>query len=91
MMLRYSLKAEREAVAVEAAVAAVLDAGWRTGDIAGDASSDRVVGTKKMGDLVVQALEQYERFVTGLFARQALAGQYQGTGRYPDTGRSCPA
>lgn len=58
MMLRYSLKAEREAAAVEAAVAAVLDAGWRTGDIAGDAHADRIVGTKKMGDLVVQALEQ---------------------------------
>ncbi|HHU36322.1 MAG TPA: 3-isopropylmalate dehydrogenase [Treponema sp.] len=60
MMLRYSLNCEREAAAIEAAVYSVLDAGWRTGDIAGDALSDKIVGTRKMGDLVVEALEALE-------------------------------
>ena len=35
MLLRYSFKLETEAKAIENAVNAVLDAGWRTGDIAG--------------------------------------------------------
>lgn len=56
MMLRYSLNCESEAAAIEAAVFSVLDAGWRTGDIAGDAPSDKIVGTRTMGDLVVEAL-----------------------------------
>ena len=39
------------------AVTEVLDAGWRTGDIK-DAETpvDKVVGTAKMGDLVVEHL-----------------------------------
>ncbi|MCR5291085.1 MAG: 3-isopropylmalate dehydrogenase [Treponema sp.] len=61
MLLRYDFKLENEAKAIEAAVDAVLDAGWRTGDIAGadrDAlqASGKLVGTKKMGQLVVEAL-----------------------------------
>ena len=36
MMLRYSLGLEKEADCIEAAVDKVLDAGWRTADIAGD-------------------------------------------------------
>lgn len=63
MLLRYSFGLEREAVCVEKAVEAVLDAGWRTGDIAGSAADraalgDRLVGTKKMGDLVVDAISR---------------------------------
>jgi len=61
MLLRYDFKLETEARAVEAAVDKVLDAGWRTGDIAGDTAeelkkSGKLVGTKKMGQLVVEAL-----------------------------------
>lgn len=61
MLLRYSLNLENEARAIEQAVEKVLDAGWRTGDIAGNekdraALGSQLIGTKKMGDLVVEAL-----------------------------------
>lgn len=61
MMLRYSFSLEKEAAVIEKAVETVLDAGWRTGDIAGGAAeraklADKLVGTKKMGDLVVEAI-----------------------------------
>ena len=54
MMLRYSLNQENLADKIEAAVNRVLDQGYRTQDIAGDGNS--VVGTREMGDLVVEAL-----------------------------------
>ncbi len=60
MMFRYSLDAPAAADAIEAAVNAVLDAGYRTGDIA-RASADvevRLVGTREMGDQVHKALEE---------------------------------
>ncbi len=54
MLLRHSLGLEAEAQAVEAAVAAVLDAGHRTADLAtGDGPP---VTTREMGDLVTEAL-----------------------------------
>lgn len=55
MMLRYSFDMGEAADAVHAAVEAVLDEGWRTGDIA-DASTptDHVLGTVAMGDKVVE-------------------------------------
>lgn len=61
MLLRYSFGMETEAKAVEQAVNAVLDAGWRTSDIAGSKRSEvqaagKLVGTKRMGALVVEAL-----------------------------------
>jgi 3-isopropylmalate dehydrogenase len=60
MMLRYDFKMEEEALAVEKAVNAVLDEGWRTSDIAGDIESvkaqGKLVGTKEMGSLVVQKI-----------------------------------
>jgi 3-isopropylmalate dehydrogenase len=55
MLLRYSFGLEREAAAIERAVNAVLDAGFRTRDIA--APGEKPVGTKAMGDAVVKALE----------------------------------
>lgn len=55
LLLRYSLEMEMEAQAVEDAVAAVLDAGYRTRDIA--TSGQPWVTTCQMGDLVVQALD----------------------------------
>ena len=51
-MLRYSLGLEEEAAAVERAVEAVLDAGYRTPDIAREGT--KTVATSKMGDLVAE-------------------------------------
>ncbi len=59
MMLRTSLGLEAEAAAVEQAVASVLDAGYRTGDILDKTATDKtykLVGCKAMSDLVVAAL-----------------------------------
>ncbi len=57
MMLRYSFNAQEAADDVRRAVTAVLDAGWRTGDIADGATpKEKVVGTSRMGDLVVDHL-----------------------------------
>jgi 3-isopropylmalate dehydrogenase len=58
MMLRYSFSLEKEALAVEQAVNAVLDAGFRTKDIAAlDAAPEKILGTKAMGAAVLKALE----------------------------------
>ena len=54
MMLRYSLKLSSEAGAVERAVEAVLDEGYRTYDIMGDGKTR--VGTREMGDLVAKKI-----------------------------------
>ncbi len=54
MLLRTSLGLSREAEAVETAVNAVLAAGHRTPDLAGPGQPP--VGTKEMGDLVVENL-----------------------------------
>jgi 3-isopropylmalate dehydrogenase len=59
LMLRYSFGLEREALAIEAAVAAVLDGGLRTADIAGrggHAGTEKIVGTREMGTAVLKAL-----------------------------------
>ena len=41
----------------DSAITEVLDEGWRTGDIADETTpSDKIVGTTKMGDLVVAHL-----------------------------------
>ena len=63
MLLRYSFNMEDEAKAVENAVDKVLSDGWRTGDIAGSArdalkAEGKLVGTKKMGQLVVEYLNK---------------------------------
>jgi 3-isopropylmalate dehydrogenase len=55
MMLRHSFDMGDEADAVEAAVAAVLRAGWRCGDIMGEGGSP--VGCREMGRLVRAALK----------------------------------
>jgi 3-isopropylmalate dehydrogenase len=54
MMLRYTLNAPALADRIEKAVSKVLDAGLRTGDIYTDGM--KKVGTKEMGDAVVNAL-----------------------------------
>lgn len=57
MMLRYSFDMQDAADDIRRAVTAVLDAGWRTGDIAdADTLPDKIVGTVRMGDLVVENL-----------------------------------
>lgn len=62
MLLRYDFGMEQEAVCIEKAVEKVLNDGWRTGDIAGSARDEvkaqgKLVGTKKMGDLVIAAIK----------------------------------
>lgn len=54
MLLRYSLKLEDEAQAVEAAVQAALDSGARTADI-GDGNA-LALGTRAMTDRILEAL-----------------------------------
>lgn len=54
MMLRYSLNLDREADAVEAAVAQVLKEGYRTVDIMSEGCTK--VGTKTMGDLIAERI-----------------------------------
>jgi 3-isopropylmalate dehydrogenase len=54
MMLRWSLKLEAEATAIEKAVAAVLSAGLRTADIAAGGAA---LGTEAMTAAIVEALK----------------------------------
>jgi 3-isopropylmalate dehydrogenase len=54
MLLRHSLRLEEEAQAVENAVSAVIDAGYRTGDLA--TAGQPTVTTEEMGDLVIESL-----------------------------------
>ncbi|WP_223067866.1 3-isopropylmalate dehydrogenase [Paenibacillus caui] len=56
LMFRLTFGYEDAANAIEAAVAEVLDAGHRTGDIAVDKS--RAVGTDAMGDLIIAAMKK---------------------------------
>jgi hypothetical protein len=58
--MRWSLGREDVASAIEAAVTAALDAGWRTGDLADPADPDDglvVVGTTGLTTAVVDQLE----------------------------------
>ena len=60
MMLRFSFDMAKEADAIEAAVSAVLDAGYRTGDImpsdADEAATCEKVGCSRMGELILSYL-----------------------------------
>lgn len=57
MLLTCALDMGEQAAWIEAAVARVLDEGWRTRDIADAAiSADKILGTAAMGDKVVAAL-----------------------------------
>jgi 3-isopropylmalate dehydrogenase len=60
LLMRWSLGREDVASAIEAAVTAALDAGWRTGDLADPADPDDrlvVVGTTGFTTAVVDQLE----------------------------------
>ena len=54
MMFRYSFHLSEEAAAIEKAVDSVLNAGWRTADIA--APGEQAIGTVRMGELIRAAL-----------------------------------
>ena len=58
MLLRWSLGLNEEADAIESAVAAVLDAGHRTADLAG--AGEQAVSTAVMGDHVLAALPRQD-------------------------------
>jgi 3-isopropylmalate dehydrogenase len=55
MMLRYSFALETEARAIENAVLAILEQGYRTYDIMSEGRTK--VGTKEMGDLIAQRVK----------------------------------
>lgn len=55
MMLRYSFKLDKEADAIEKAVSSVLEAGYRTADIA--KNGEKIIGTKEMGKLICEAIQ----------------------------------
>ena len=52
MMLRYSLKQEAAAQAIEQAVSFVLEEGYATGDLHSDSNAKPVQNTAQMGDLI---------------------------------------
>ena len=56
MLLRYSGRLEREADDIEAAIRSVLEAGYRTADIAGG-QTGQLASTSEIGQLVIDALE----------------------------------
>ncbi len=56
MLLRHSAGLDEQAREVEVAITAVLDAGYRTKDIA--ASGEETVSTEKMGELIAEALKR---------------------------------
>ena len=57
MMLRYSFDMEEEAKVIEKAVETVLQAGYRTPDIAQkNAKDEKPVGTSQMGDAIANAI-----------------------------------
>jgi len=57
MMLRFSFDMPKEADCIENAVSAVLDAGYRTGDIR-DENTTKLVGCTEMGNLILQNLKK---------------------------------
>jgi 3-isopropylmalate dehydrogenase len=57
MLLEHSLDAPDAAREIRDAVAATLDAGHRTADLAGFGGSGAPVGCRRMGDLVLESLE----------------------------------
>ena len=59
MMLRYSFDMAAEADCIEAAVSAVLDGGYRTGDILPSSNHHcHLVGCREMGSLVIENLKK---------------------------------
>src|SRR6266581_3590844 len=57
MLLRHTAKRDDEAEDIEAAIRAVLDAGYRTRDIA-TSDSSRIISTTEMGQLLIEAVAE---------------------------------
>ena len=57
MMLRYSFDLQAEADKIEGAVDAVLNAGWRTADIAGD-SGITPLTCNQMTDKIIEEMRK---------------------------------
>lgn len=53
-LLRHSLGLTAEAEAIEQAVDALLNEGYRTGDLAADRTDVQVVGTQQVGDIIAE-------------------------------------
>ena len=57
MLLTYALDMPEQAAWIESAVAAALDEGWRTRDIAdGSTPADKIIGTAAMGDQIAHRI-----------------------------------
>ena len=56
MMLRYTFDLDKEADAIENAVSAYLDAGYRTADIMSEGG--KLVGCKQCGELIVKFIKK---------------------------------
>ncbi|NND92701.1 MAG: 3-isopropylmalate dehydrogenase [Granulosicoccus sp.] len=61
MMLRYTLREDAAADAIDAAVSSVLAAGCRCRDIATGHAGEHVIDTQEMGDAVLAALQAGEK------------------------------
>jgi len=59
MMLRYTFSLSKEADAIERAVSGVLDQGYRTKDIYSEGTT--LIGTKKMGFLIAESIENLDK------------------------------
>lgn len=57
LMLRYSFNLDKEAKAIEDAVAETLNAGIRTKDIAGTDTNVKIVNTSEMGDEIISRIK----------------------------------
>lgn len=57
MMLRYSFDMSKEADSIENAVSAILDSGYRTGDIMSDESGLTLVSCTEMGNLIADKVQ----------------------------------
>jgi 3-isopropylmalate dehydrogenase len=59
MLFEHTLKNKALAESIERAVTSVLEAGYRTGDLwRGDSAGKQLVGTREMGDAVLEALQK---------------------------------
>ena len=67
MMLRFSFDMPKEADAIENAVSAYLDAGYRTADIMSEGMTK--VGCKQCGDLIIENLRRSEEHTSELQSR----------------------
>ncbi len=56
LLLRYSCGLAEEASAIEAAIDAVLAAGYHTADLRGD--PEKLTGTRRLGELIAEQIIQ---------------------------------